>query len=183
MKKILCAAILLVPFLSQAQGQEDLWKPFRFVIGDWAGSGSGKPGPGTGEFSLKPELNNQILVRRNYNVYPDQKAEAKGLKQEDLKIMAGQAKGPTHEDLMIIYPSQDLKPYRAVYFDSEGHVIRYDISSAENELVFLSEAEPNAPRFRLTYHKKSINSLGIDFAMAPPNGDFHPYLSGIVTRK
>jgi hypothetical protein len=168
MKRIFCAGALLISLLCPARGADDLWKPFQFIIGDWVGGGSGKPGQGTGEFSLKPDLSNKILVRRNRNEYPAQ---------------AGQAKGLTHEDLMIIYPPQGSEPYRAVYFDSEGHVIHYAITASEDKIVFLSEGAPAAPRFRLTYHKKANDALDIDFAMAPPNQDFHPYLSGTVTRK
>jgi hypothetical protein len=168
MKRLLCVLTLLIPLISSAQGTNGIWKPFEFIIGEWAGGGSGTPGQGTGEFSLKPELGNKILVRRNHNEYPAQKTQAAAL---------------THEDLMIIYPPQGSGPYRAIYFDSEGHVIHYAVSLSQGEIVFMSENPPSMPRFRLVYHKGTNETVGIDFSIAPPNGDFHPYLSGTVTRK
>src|SRR5271169_1759634 len=168
MKKLFCAFVLLLSLLATAQGSDEPWKPFQFIIGDWVGKGSGKPGESDGEFSLKPDLDRKILVRRNHNEYP---------------ARAGQSKGSVHDDLMIIYPPQGAGPYRAEYFDSEGHVLHYVISSSENALVFVSDGPASVPRFRLTYKKKSENTLQIDFAMAPPNQDFHPYVSGTVTRK
>jgi hypothetical protein len=168
MKKLIWGIGLLLPLLAGAQGTGDSWKPLQFIMGEWSGGGSGKPGEGSGEFSLKPDLDNKILVRRNHNEYPPK---------------AGQAKAAVHDDLMIIYPAKGASPYRAEYFDSEGHVIRYAISFSEGKAVFLSDGPASDTRYRLTYQKKGDTGLQIDFAIAPPNQDFRNYLSGSVTRK
>ena len=68
---------------------EEAWKPMEFLVGDWVGSGSGKPGEGAGEFSMKFDLDHRILVRRNRN---------------RLAPKPGEKNGAAHEDLMIIYP-------------------------------------------------------------------------------
>jgi hypothetical protein len=168
MKTMICAFVCLLPFLASADGADDPWKPVRFIIGDWIGDGSGKPGEGTGEFSLKPDLGGRILVRRNHNEYPAQ---------------AGRPNGLTHDDLMIIYPAQRAGPFRAEYFDSEGHVIHYVVSCSEGKAVFLSDNPPDATRFRLTYQRKGGDKLVIDLEIAQANQDFRPYLTGVVTRK
>lgn len=79
----------------------------------------------TGAFSFLPDLNGQTLVRHSVNNTPGQK----------------------HEDLMIVY--QENVP-KAIYFDTEGHVIRYSISfPAKDSAVF--ESEGGGPKYRLSY--------------------------------
>ena len=168
MKKLILALSLSLSLMTSAFAAEDPWKPFGFMMGEWTGSGSGKPGEGTGEFSLKADLGGKILVRRNHNEYAPK---------------AGQPKGMSHDDLMIIYPPQGAGSFLADYFDSEGHVIHYTVSFPDGKVVLVSDGAANGPRFRLTYSKKSDTSLGIDFEVAPPGQDFRPYLSGTVTRK
>lgn len=168
MKKAFLLAALFLPLVTPVRGAEDPWKPFQFIIGDWIGSGSGKPGQGSGEFSLKPDLGNKVLVRRNHAEYPARE---------------GQAQGTVHDDLMIIYPAEASGSFRAEYFDSEGHVIHYTVSPHDDKIVFLSDGASSGPRYRLTYNKKSDNSVGIDFEIAAPNQEFRRYLSGSVARK
>jgi hypothetical protein len=124
MKLALAALLLLAPAV-RAQTPASPLAPFDFLIGAWTGEGTGQPGAGQGEFSFTSELNGRVLVRRSYNQL---------------------ASGPRHEDLMIVYV--DATP-RAIYFDSEGHVIHYTVSfPARNTVVFESA---DAPGYRLTY--------------------------------
>jgi hypothetical protein len=145
----------------------DAWKPFQFLLGDWVGSGSGKPGENSGEFSLKFDLDQKILVRRNRN---------------QLAPNAKQG-GAVHEDLMIIYPQPGNGPFQAEYFDSEGHVIHYAISFVDHTAVFESDGPTTAPRFKLSYDLKPDGLLGINFAIAPPGKPFQTYVSGTAKRK
>jgi hypothetical protein len=52
-------------------------------------------------------------------------------------------------------------------------------------LVFTSEPQQNAPRFRLTYRKIDDASLAIDFEIAMPNQPdvFKKYVSGKAHRR
>ena len=150
MKKIFLLLSLCLSLSTPILAADDPWKPFGFMMGEWTGSGSGKPGESSGEFSLKPDLGGKILVRRNHNEYPPK---------------AGQPKGMMHDDLMIIYPPQGAGPFQADYFDSEGHVIHYNVSFPDGKVVLTSDGPASGPRFRLTYSKKSDASLGIDFEM------------------
>jgi THAP4-like, heme-binding beta-barrel domain len=174
MKKFLHVTVwLLVPFLAgallvtEARG-DDAWKPLQFLIGDWVGSGSGKPGEGAGEFSLKLDLDGKILVRRNHN---------------QLAPKPGEKSGATHDDLMIIYPQPGKDLFRADYFDNEGHVIHYTVSCADRKAVFQSDAAANAPRFRLTYELKAKGWLMIEFAIAAPGKEFQTYVSGTMKKR
>lgn len=55
---------------------------------------------------------------------------------------------------MVIY-LENAGP-RAIYFDSEGYVIRYLVSApAADRVVFESEPEAAGPRYRLSYWMES----------------------------
>jgi hypothetical protein len=164
-----CAVLLLSSSLWGAESAgTDPWQPLQFLVGDWSGGGSGKPGDANGEFSLRFDLDKRILVRRNHAV-----SQAK----------SGSVSSGRHEDLMIIYPQSGVPPFRAEYFDNEGHVIRYLVSVAERKAVFESAAEGTGPRFRLTYELKTDGQLAIEFAMAMPGRSYQPYVSGTARRK
>lgn len=112
-----------------AQTEDTRWEPLQFMIGKWKGGGSGDPGSGQGAFSFLPELKGQILVRRSFNQL---------------------ASGSRHEDLMIVH--MDGKILRAIYFDSEDHTIKYNITfPAKNAAVFESDGAPGSPGYRLSY--------------------------------
>src|SRR5262247_4314008 len=146
------------------------WEAWRFLLGEWEGKGGGAPGQGAGGFTFALDLQKRILVRKNHSDYP----------------ATDKQPAFSHEDLMVIYQEAD-KPARAVYFDSEGHVIHYTVefSPDQNAIVFLSEASPSAPQFRLTYNKAPRNSLAIKFEIAPPGapGKFTTYLQAVVQKK
>ena len=72
------------------------------------------------------DLQEKVLVRRNRAEYPAAQGRPAVL----------------HEDLMVIYLADQSGPTRAIYFDSEGHVINYAASISEDgrTLTFLSDA-------------------------------------------
>ncbi len=148
---------------------DDLWDGWQFVLGEWQGEGSGEPGDGTAVFSFYPDLQQNVLVRRNRVDYPAVDAQPAWF----------------HEDLLIVYP--ELEQARAIYFDNEGHVIHYSVdgSSEQERISFVSEAAPMAPRFRLSYYKKPDQRLWITFEIAPPGqpDNFLVYTEGSAWRK
>jgi hypothetical protein len=146
----------------------DAWKPFQFMMGDWVGVGSEKSSQGTGEFSLKFDLDQKILVRKN---------------RANLGQSTKQLPGGTHEDLMVIYPQPGTGRFRADYFDNEGNVIHYAISFAVHKVVFESDDPSNPAKFRLTYELKPDGTINIDFAIASPGKPFQTCLSGVAKRK
>jgi hypothetical protein len=149
---------------------DDAWKPYRFLAGDWTGDGSGEPGKGSGGFSFAWDLQEKVLVRRNRSEYP-----------------AAQGRpAVTHEDLMVIYRADKVGPTKAIYFDNEGHVINYAVTISEDGrmLTFLSDSAPSTPRFRLSYTKGEEDSMQIKFEIAPPGkpDGFKTYLEGSAHR-
>jgi hypothetical protein len=129
------------------------WGPVESLIGDWTGEGGGGPGQGSGSFSFKPDLQGKILVRRNRSEYPATKERAAFV----------------HDDLMVVYRDAPDTALHAMYFDSEGHAIQYQVQAApDGAVVFVSRAEPSAPRYRLTYTPAGQDHLKIKFEIAQP---------------
>lgn len=157
---------------AQAQTQiptpADPWSRLEFLVGDWTGVGTGAPGEGTGGTVFAFELGGKILVRKNWAKYPPK---------------PGESVGPSHEDLMIIYPAAGA--FRAVYFDNEGHVINYSVSfpGQANAAVLETEAGQPGPRYRLTYELAASGALENVFWIAPPGGDFKAYVQGTLKKK
>jgi hypothetical protein len=93
---------------------------------------------GQGAFSFEPELKRKIIVRHND---------------------AGYNSGVQHDDMMVIYPDAPNDTPRAIYFGTEGHVIRYNLAfPSANRVVFETDGTPPGPRYRLTYWMKASHS-------------------------
>jgi hypothetical protein len=163
MSRTLKVAVVAFVFSLLAHGQSNApnnsaLPRLQFLLGEWTASGDTQLGAGQGGFSFRPELGGRIVVRQNFAEYK-----------------TGKAAGTRHEDLMVIYTEQPAKA-QAIYFDSEGHVIRYNISFvAENKAVFESEESQPGPRYRLTYSLAGPVLNG-KFEMAPSGGSFKTYL-------
>ena len=158
----LCVALLsAIPLAAQEAPEKSdaAWKKLEFLLGKWVGSAEAKDTPhgaGQGGFSFEPELNHKIIVRHNTAAYET---------------------GVRHDDLMVIYLDSPGDTPRAIYFDTEGHVIRYNLSfPAANRVVFESEASQPGPHYRLSYWMNGPTMDG-KFEVAPPGADYKTYLS------
>ena len=88
----------------------DPWHDFRFLMGAWE-TDSGVANSGAGTFSLIPDIQNHVLVRRNHAEYP---------------AVAGRP-ASVHDDLMIIYVDP-VSGYKAHYYDSDRKSTRLNSS-------------------------------------------------------
>ncbi len=150
--------LLALLAVSTLHAQTDSWKKLDFLLGDWVGIAGEKDtplGPGQGDFSFKAELKQKILVRRNNAQYDS---------------------GAQHDDLMVIYLDSPNDTPRAIYFDSEGHVIRYNLTfPSPNRVVFESDGTQPGPRYRLSYWIENAQLKG-RFEVAAPSKDYQTYL-------
>lgn len=165
-----CAAFAPDRLPGQDLPRESSWHPWQFLLGEWVGEGRGSPGEGAGSFSFSTDLQGKVLVRRGHTDFPP----------------TADRPAFSHDDLMVLY-QDGANPARAVYFDNEGHVIRYatSFSGDSNSVVFLSDTIPGAPRFRLTYEKKGDGIVEVRFDVAPPAQPdaFRQYLKATARRK
>lgn len=161
----LVAILLAAASLAAQPANPSGWHNLEFLLGKWTGVAGEKETPlgaGQGAFSFTPELSNKIIVRRNTSAY---------------------ASGAGHDDLMIIYvDGPPSAPPRAIYFDSEGHVIRYNVTvPGANRAVFESDDSQPGPRYRLTYWMEDASLKGT-FEIAPPGAKYKTYLSWAAKR-
>jgi hypothetical protein len=138
------------------------------MTGAWASIDG--PEKGSGSFSLTPDLDGKVLVRRNH---------------ADLPASNGRP-AAKHDDLMVIYRDAG-KAVKAIYFDNEGHVIEYMVTTTPDKksLTFLSDVGISSPRFRLMYTKGEGDTMSISFAIAQPGkpNAFKTYVQGKVGRQ
>ena len=144
------------------------WDAWRFLLGEWVGTGGGKPGLGGGDLSFQFDLQEQVLVRRNRVGFP----------------ATPERPAFTHDDLTIIYPDT-TGSMRAVYFDNEGHVIQYAVTINADAIMMISDPDPSTPRFRTSYWKGENETVCTRFEIALPGkpDDFSIYVEGIVKQK
>ena len=162
--------ILSVPNLAAQQSEASNWQDWGFLLGEWTGTGNGQPGQGTGKFAFKPDLQRRVLVRTNYAEYPATKEKP----------------AFRHDDLMIVYRESSSEPTKAIYFDSEGHVIHYivKVNEAAKGVTFLSEPTPGDPSYRLSYIGNGLDAVNIRFEVAPPDkpDQFQTYIEASAKR-
>ncbi len=142
------------------------WNQLQFLVGTWTAGGPNELGTAAGTTTFSVELKGSVIVRRSFADYK-----------------TGPQAGTRHEDLMIIYRDAVDAPPRAVYFDSEGHVIRYAVTvHRDNEAVFESAPSEPGPRYRLEYQRAGRSLTG-RFLIAAPGADYQTYLSWTSTQQ
>jgi hypothetical protein len=164
MKRIIVVfGIALFLCTSAAPGQQDsAWQRWDWLMGNWVGEGVGAPGESSGGFTLQPDLNATVLMRRGHTRFP---------------ASAGKPE-VVHDDLMVVYAGSAGQPDRAIYFDNEGHVIHYSVAYADSGIVLTSEGTGNGPVFRLTYIRLDQGGVNIRFAMSRDGESFTTYTEG-----
>jgi len=122
----------------QTPGKADPWAGVRFLIGSWEAKTTGgmAKAQASGSYDFRMELNGHVMARHS---------------------RSGACSAPNdfncqHSDLLYIYPTGDGGSIKAIYFDNEGHVIHYDVSTPRlGKAVFLSDTAQPGPQFRLSY--------------------------------
>ena len=146
----------------------DPWQPLKFLTGSW----EAKTGGGTasaqviGVYSFNFELNNHILARHSGS------ASCKAPTDFDCE----------HSDLLYLYP--EGSGIKAIYFDNEGHVIHYDVTTpTPTSAIFLSDPATPGPQFRLVYERKDAILSGKFQMRMPGQTEFKSYLEWSGTKK
>ncbi len=162
---ILCAAVSAQQPAAQQPSTPpaDPWQSLRFLIGTWdaktQGGSAGAAGSGTYTFQL--DLRDHVLARRSSN------AGCKGPADFDCE----------HGDLLYIYREAAGQPIKAIYWDNEGHVIHYEVTTpSPDTAVFASAPSQPGPAYRLTYELKASIMQGRFQIRLPGQSDFKSYL-------
>ncbi|HYL35177.1 MAG TPA: hypothetical protein VEV17_04620 [Bryobacteraceae bacterium] len=156
--------LALGPVAAQTSAPADRWAPLAFLIGEWTGEGGGGPGQGSGGFSFLPDQDGKILIRKNRADYPAAKDRP----------------ASSHTDLMIVYQEGGDSKLRAIYFDTEDHVIHYIVEPSPDgaSVRFLSK------NYRLTYRKTGPDALALKFEISPADqpANFKTYIEATARR-
>jgi hypothetical protein len=155
-------AIALLSGLNPPAQPTDPWAGLRFLAGTWEAktSGGSAQAQGAGAYTFAFELKDHVLERHS---------------------TSGACKGPEdfdclHADRLTIYPAGP-GICKAIYFDNEGHVIHYDVSTPRpGSAIFLSDAAQPGPQFRLSYELAGGVMSGKFQIRMPGKSDFTIYL-------
>jgi hypothetical protein len=83
-----------------------------------------------------------------------------------------------------VYQDVEGQPLKAIYFDNEGRVIHYAVSTQDSTTaVFLSEAARSKPQFRLIYQLKDAVMAGKFQMRMPGEQDWKSYLEWSGSKK
>lgn len=164
---IMLGAVLLVAQVS-AQSTADPFASLSFLLGTWNARAVNDPSVvASGTYSFRAELNRHIIARHT--------------------IAAG-CKGPEdfncqHGDLLYIYADASGQPLRAIYFDNEGHVIHYSVSTPTSTTAeFISDRAASGPQFRLFYDLKDGVMNGKFQIRMPESPEWKSYLEWTGSR-
>jgi len=169
-----CAGVIAVVMVCTAAATDrgtraqttSAWDRLSMLIGTWESAGDNQLGQGVGTASFARELNGQIIVRRSFAEYK-----------------SGRQAGTRHDDLVVIYRDAPDATPKAIYFDSEGHAIRYTVATpTERSVVFQSDGSDPGPRYRLSY-ARAENVLNGTFEIAMPGADYKTYLSWTSSKR
>lgn len=147
---------------AQPQVNADPWAGLRFLIGSWEAKTTGgvAQAQASAGYAFRLELRDHVLARHT---------------------RSGACSAPDdfdcqHSDLLYIYPGNG-SALQAIYFDNEGHVIRFDLSMPKpNSVIFLSDAAQPGPQYRLSYDLlEGVMSGKFEIKM-PGQADFTSYL-------
>ncbi len=139
----------------------------QFLVGNW--EAESKPGDASAHFEFSLDLQGKVLVRRNHVEYP---------------ATPGQ-QAVVHDDLLVTYQEGIPVSIRATYFDSEGYIARYTVtSSGPGQVVFVSEPGAKVARYRLSYTQLPDGRLNAKLEVAPPGkpNAFANYLEWVSKR-
>lgn len=158
---------------AKREAAPDLWEPFRYFLGRWAGRGSGKPGESQAEREYELVLNEQFIQIRNRSVYKPQEQNPEG---------------EIHEEIGYFSYDRNRQKFVLREFHVEGFVNQYVLEDRvpdENVLVLTTEAIENiAPGWqaRTTYEILGKNEFRETFDLAGPEMEWRCFITNEFKR-
>ena len=138
-------------------------KALGFLEGTWDAKTPGTNGvESAGTYTFRLELGGHVLARHS--------------------TASTGCKGPAtfdceHGDLLYIYQDAPGQPLKAIYFDNEGHVLHYSVSTPDAATaLFLTDPTTPGPQFRLIYELKAGVMAGKFQMKLPGQTEWRSYL-------
>ena len=174
MKSVLITFLIVPSFLfGQSAKQDSIWKPMKFLTGNWKGTGEGEPGKGNYERTYQFILGHNFIEIKNRSAYA---------------ATDKHPKGEVHEDIGYMSYDKVRKTFVLRQFHVEGFVNQYKLDSISPDgktIVFVSEALENIPtgwRAKETYQLTAANEFMETFELAPPYGKYSVYTKAVLKR-
>jgi hypothetical protein len=173
---LISAVILFLPSIlfAQTSKQDSIWRPFKYFVGKWNGSGVVEGANGKYERSYQFIFNKRFIEAKNKSIFsPTEK----------------NPKGEVHEDLGYISYDKGRKTFILRQFHIEGFINQYKLDSISKDgktIVFTSEAIENIPagwRARETYQLINENEFIETFELAEPDKPFEVYSKATMKRQ
>ena len=158
---------------SPAKPPADPWKPLRFFVGSWTGTGKGEPGESTVKREYRFILGDRFLEAVNQSTYLPQEKNPKG---------------EVHEDRGIFSWDRARRRFVLRQFHVEGFVNEYvadSVAAGAEWLVFTTESVENIPpgfRARETYRILGPDEFVERFEIAEPGKEFALYSETVLRR-
>jgi hypothetical protein len=175
MKSLIAAALFvgfaLAHYDRAFSAPTDPWVALSFLEGTWDAhtQGGSAKAHSSGAYTFSSELKHHVMVRRT----------------EDGTACTGPASFDCrHNDVLYVYQDAQDQPLKAIYFDNEGHVIHYDVSTPDSSTaIFISNASPSGPQFQLIYHLKDAVMSGKFQMRMPGQVEWKSYLEWAGAKK
>lgn len=161
---VLLAGATMAAAQAAAPAQDDALEKLAFLEGTWAAqtTGGSAGAASQGAYTFQRELKGHVLARHT-------QAQANCSGPADYNC--------AHSDLLYIYEEGGAAALKAIFFDSEGHVIRYTIALPKPDVaVFVSEESAPGPQFRLTYQRQAGTLTGQFEIRMPGQTEWRTYL-------
>jgi hypothetical protein len=121
-----------------ASVKADPWFGIRFLLGTWEAKTTGgvAQAQASAGYAFRLELRDHVMSRHSRS--------GSCSAPDDFNCL--------HSDLLYIYPATTGQSLEAIYFDNEGHVLHYAVTTPKpGTAVFLSDSAQPGPQYRLSY--------------------------------
>ena len=154
--------MVAAPLCAQTAATPDPWKALSFLEGTWEAKTQGGAASAAGLYTFQLELDKHILARHSTT-----DPGCKGPANFDC----------AHGDLLYVYEDAPGQPLKAIYFDNEGHVLHYSVSTLDaTTAVFLTDPAAPGPQFKLVYELKGPLMTGKFQMKMPGQTEWKSYL-------
>lgn len=145
-----------------SQPASDPFKPLAFLEGTWDANVQNNAAVKlTGRYAFTRELGGHVLARHATS---------------DPGCKAPTSFDCAHSDMLYVFQDMPSSALKADYFDNEGHVIHYDVTTpTPTSVVFLSAPGPG-PQFRMSYELAGSVMTGKFQMHMPGSDDWRTYL-------